>query len=93
MIIILLIEYDGTDYFGWQIQPDRRTIQGELNSAIKKAFGFDYQVVGAGRTDTGVHSTGQIAHFVLEEETKIPRHKVRFALNQKLPDNIRVRRL
>jgi tRNA pseudouridine38-40 synthase len=63
-----------------------------LNRAVKKAFGENYQVIGAGRTDTGVHSSGQIAHFVYDD-IKIPRHKVRLAINQKLPKNIRVKRL
>ena len=74
------------------MQSDRRTIQGELNLAIKKCFGRDFQVIGAGRTDSGVHATGQVAHFVYDE-IKIPRHKVRLAINQKLPLSIRVKRI
>jgi tRNA pseudouridine38-40 synthase len=93
MTIILCIEYDGTDYFGFQSQPDRKTIQGELNKAIKKAFNAEYQVIGAGRTDSGVHSSGQIAHFVVDKPLQIPLHKVIKAINQKLPHNIRVKRL
>jgi len=99
LTIILCVEYDGTDYFGWQSQPNKKTIQDELNYAIRKALGFDYVVNGAGRTDAGVHSTGQIAHFICEEEPMlskihgIPRHKVKLAINQKLSKNIRVKRL
>lgn len=93
LTIIMCIEYDGTDYAGWQIQPDKKTIQGELIRAIRIATGKEYIVYGAGRTDTGVHSSGQIAHFVCDEEPKIPRHKVKLAINQKLPKNIRVKRL
>jgi tRNA pseudouridine38-40 synthase len=88
----MCVEYDGTDYFGWQIQTNQKTIQGELNRAIKKALNEEYCVVGAGRTDTGVHSSGQICHFNYNE-IKIPRHKIRLAINQKLPLNIRVKRL
>ncbi|MDR0927556.1 MAG: tRNA pseudouridine(38-40) synthase TruA [Ignavibacteria bacterium] len=93
LTIILAVEYDGTDYFGWQLQADKRTVQGELNRAVQKAFCKNYQIIGSGRTDTGVHSSGQIAHFVCDEEPKIPRHKVKLAINQKLPKNIRVRNL
>ena len=90
--IIICVEYDGTDYSGWQVQPDRSTVQGELNKAVYKAFGNKWSVVGAGRTDTGVHSSGQIAHFDYDE-INVPRHKVRLAINHKLPRNIRVKRL
>ena len=92
LTIIMCLEYDGTDYAGWQIQPNKKTIQGELMRAIRIATGEEYIVNGAGRTDTGVHSSGQIAHFVCQEP-KIPRHKVKLAINQKLPKNIRVKRL
>ena len=88
----MCVEYDGTDYFGWQIQPNKKTIQGELNRAIKKAFNESYCTFGAGRTDAGVHSSGQICHFNYDS-IKVPRHKIRLAINQKLPLNIRVKRL
>ena len=90
--IIMCVEYDGTDYFGWQIQPNKKTIQGELNRAVKKAFNEEYNVIGAGRTDAGVHSSGQICHFNYDE-IKVPRHKIRRAINQKLPLDIRIKRL
>jgi tRNA pseudouridine38-40 synthase len=90
--IIMCVEYDGTDYFGWQIQPGQKTIQGELNRAIKQAFGIECLVVGSGRTDAGVHSSGQVCHFNYDE-IKVPRHKIRLAINQKLPLDIRVKRL
>ena len=90
--IIMCIEYDGTDYFGWQVQANKKTIQGELNRAIKKAFNEDYSVMGSGRTDTGVHSSGQICHFNYDV-IKVPPHKIRLAINQKLPLDIRVKRL
>jgi len=90
--IIMCVEYDGTDYFGWQIQSNQKTIQGELNRAVRKAFNENYFVIGAGRTDAGVHSTGQICHFNYDE-IKVPRHKIRRAINQKLPLDIRVKRL
>ena len=90
--IIMCVEYDGTNYFGWQVQANQKTIQGMLNYAIKKAFNKNYSVVGAGRTDAGVHSSGQICHFNYDE-IKVPKHKIRLAINQKLPLDIRVKRL
>ena len=64
----LIIEYDGAPYFGWQKQPDRPSIQGELQAAILKFSGQEVDVVGAGRTDTGVHAIAQAAHIELDKE-------------------------
>jgi len=59
----MVIEYDGTDFYGWQYQPERRTVQGEIESAIEKITGENIRIIGAGRTDHGVHALGQIANF------------------------------
>jgi tRNA pseudouridine38-40 synthase len=59
----LVIEYDGTLFFGWQRQNDKRTIQGELESALSKILNQKIQIRGSGRTDAGVHALGQVAHF------------------------------
>jgi tRNA pseudouridine38-40 synthase len=59
----LVIEYDGTDFFGWQYQPDRRTVQGEIEGALGKVLDRPTKVVGASRTDQGVHALGQVANF------------------------------
>lgn len=57
------MEYDGTDFYGWQYQPDKRTIQGEIERALKEITGEEIRVIGAGRTDQGVHALGQVANF------------------------------
>jgi tRNA pseudouridine38-40 synthase len=59
----LIIEYDGTGFFGWQAQPNAASVQGVLQSAIQKLHGLHIPVHGAGRTDTGVHALAQVAHF------------------------------
>lgn len=61
--IRLVIEYDGTNFFGWQYQPHRRTVQGEIGEALKKITAEDVKIIGAGRTDQGVHALGQVANF------------------------------
>ena len=63
MRIVLKIEYDGTDYCGWQVQLSGVTVQGVIEEAIKKLTGEKVSVIGSGRTDSGVHAAGQIAHF------------------------------
>ncbi|UCG91041.1 MAG: tRNA pseudouridine(38-40) synthase TruA [candidate division WOR-3 bacterium] len=61
--IRLVIEYDGTNFFGWQYQPHKRTVQGEIEEALKKITAEDVKIIGAGRTDQGVHALGQVANF------------------------------
>ena len=63
----ILIEYEGTKYFGWQIQKKRPTIQGVLQNALRKYFKKKITIFGAGRTDTGVHACAQSAHFFLDK--------------------------
>ena len=64
----LKIAYDGTNFSGWQIQKNKRTIQGEIEKAIAAVFKSNSQIIiyGAGRTDSGVHSSGQVAHFDID---------------------------
>lgn len=85
----LLLEYDGTDFFGWQIQKDRRTVQGELRAAVEKVSGKTPTIIGAGRTDAGVHASGQVANF--HTSSMIPARKWARALNARLPEDVSVR--
>ena len=85
----LVLEYDGTDFHGWQIQPDRRSVQGELSRAVEEITGERSAVTGAGRTDAGVHAVGQVASFT--SETRLEPGVIRRALNARLPGDIRVR--
>lgn len=82
----LLIAYDGTDYCGWQVQPNGITIEEVLNKKLSLITGEDIHVIGASRTDSGVHALGQIAVF--DTESSIPPERMSYALNQKLPEDI-----
>jgi tRNA pseudouridine38-40 synthase len=85
----LIIEYDGTDFHGWQIQPRARTVQGELCRAVYHATCERSTVTGAGRTDSGVHAVGQVASF--SSQTHLSPAVLHRALNGWLPWDIRVR--
>jgi tRNA pseudouridine38-40 synthase len=87
--VALLIQYDGSDYCGWQVQPDAQTIQGVVQQALEVVFENPGGLVGSGRTDSGVHALGQVAHFVVEQ-TPIPVKNIWKVLNRQLPDDIRV---
>lgn len=82
------LAYDGTDFHGWQVQPDRRTIQGELQAALGRITGESPLPQGSGRTDAGVHALAQVASFALQ--ARIPAENLRRALNRTLPASIRV---
>jgi tRNA pseudouridine38-40 synthase len=84
----LVIAYDGTGYCGWQLQPGQPTIEAELNRALSELFGEEITVIGASRTDSGVHAFGNVAVF--DTESAIPAEKICFALNIRLPEDIRV---
>lgn len=85
---MLEVAYDGTNYCGWQVQPGKATIEGELNRALSALLQQEIEVIGASRTDSGVHGLGNVAVF--DAETKIPGEKMKYALNQRLPEDIRV---
>jgi tRNA pseudouridine38-40 synthase len=84
----LTLAYDGTDYCGWQIQPDRPTIQGELQAALERVTGEAPLPQGSGRTDAGVHALAQVASFALA--APIPPENLQRALNRTLPASIRI---
>lgn len=84
--IRLTVAYDGTQYCGWQIQPNGITIEEVLNRALSKILGEAVTVIGASRTDSGVHASGNVAVF--DSETRIPSERISYALNQHLPDDI-----
>src|SRR5690606_20337020 len=86
--IKLEIAYDGTNYHGWQIQPNEITVEGVINQALSKLLQEDIAVIGASRTDAGGHAKGNVAVF--DTETRIPAEKICLALNQHLPWDIRV---
>jgi tRNA pseudouridine38-40 synthase len=89
--LCLILEYDGTEYKGWQVQPDVRTVQDEVERAVARLFGRQIRITAAGRTDTGVHALGQVANFTVEGGP--PTSIVARALNGILPSDVVVRRI
>lgn len=83
---MLTIAYDGTDYVGWQMQPNGIAVEQVINKALSELLKEDIIIAGASRTDSGVHADGNVAVF--DTETRIPADKICFALNQRLPKDI-----
>lgn len=86
MRVKMIVAYDGTNYRGWQVQPNAITIEEVLNQKLSQLFGEEIVVTGASRTDSGVHSLGNVAIF--DTNTRMPAEKISFALNQRLPEDI-----
>lgn len=84
----LLLQYDGTDFHGWQVQENLRTVQGELTSALSLIDGRSVSVHGSGRTDAGVHAEGQVASVEIQRE--ITAEKLRAAINANIGKDVRV---
>ena len=82
----IVVAYDGTNYCGWQVQPNGITVEEVLNKKISALTGEDIHIIGASRTDSGVHAMGNVAVF--DTNATIPGERVAYALNQKLPDDI-----
>jgi tRNA pseudouridine38-40 synthase len=86
---LLTIEYDGTDFSGWQLQPNARSVQGVIEAAFKEVAQEEVRVNAAGRTDAGVHARGQMAH--VDSGTRLTPLELRKALNAELPPDVAVR--
>jgi len=84
----LTIRYDGTSYAGWQIQPGEKTIQGTIEEALTVVLNETCRIIGAGRTDAGVHAMAQVAHF--KTRSRIPAPNLKMALNSILPKDISI---
>lgn len=87
--IMLTVAFDGTNYAGWQVQPNKETIEGVLNRELSRLLCEEIKVIGASRTDSGVHAEGAVCVF--DTESRIPGEKFSYAINQTLPEDIRVR--
>ena len=87
--VALVIQYLGTNFYGWQKQPDRISVQGCIENAIESVVGHPIRIYGAGRTDSGVHAAAQVAHF--EYSGPIPPDKWAKIINGRLPEGILVR--
>ena len=88
--IKLTVAYDGTDYCGWQIQKNGITVEEVLNKTLSKFFNEDIVVIGASRTDSGVHALGNVAVF--DANVTMPPEKISYAINNLLPDDIRIQK-
>ena len=86
--IKLLIAYDGTAYYGWQTQLNKATIQETIENALSMVMKQKVDLIGSGRTDSGVHALGQVANF--KADTRISQEKIKIALNANLPPDIRI---
>ena len=82
----LIVAYEGVNYHGWQLQPNALTVEGVLNRDLSALLKEEITVIGASRTDAGVHSLGNVAVF--DTKTRMPAEKISYALNQHLPDDI-----
>lgn len=86
--IKLTVAYDGTNYCGWQVQDNGITVEAVLNRHLSELLGEPIRVTGASRTDSGVHAMGNVAVF--DTVTRIPPEKISYALNTRLPEDIRI---
>lgn len=86
MRVLLVVAYEGTRYCGWQVQPNQLTVEEVLNRELSRLLKEQIEVIGASRTDSGVHAMGNVAVF--DTETRIPAEKICYALNRSLPEDI-----
>ena len=88
--IRLIVSYDGTNYCGWQIQENAVTVEGTLTGALRKWLKEDIEIIGASRTDSGVHAYGNIAVF--DTNSRIPSEKFAIGLNHYLPEDTAIQK-
>lgn len=88
--VLLVVAYDGTNYCGWQAQAGVTTIEGVLNAELTRLLQEEITVIGASRTDSGVHALGNVAVF--DTQARIPAEKISYALNTRLPEDIRIQK-
>ncbi len=88
--VMLTVAYDGTNYCGWQQQPNGDTIEGQLNKHLTELLGEKITVIGASRTDSGVHALCNLAVF--STDARMPAEKISYALNQRLPEDIKIQK-
>ena len=86
----LIVGYDGTNYCGWQIQSNGNTIEAEINHHLSELLGEEIRVIGASRTDSGVHAMGNVAVF--DTNSHMPADKISYAMNTRLPSDIRIQK-
>ena len=86
--IKLVLEYDGTDFYGWQLQPKDRTVQGVLQSSLKQLLRESPTIYASGRTDAGVHALGQVANF--KPENQLTLDSIQNGVNSYLPGDVSV---
>ena len=86
----ITVAYDGTNYHGWQLQDNGITVEAELNRCLTELLGEEIKVIGASRTDSGVHALGNVAVF--DTVNRMPAKKISYALNQRLPEDIRIQK-
>lgn len=84
----IIVAYDGTNYCGWQVQPNGVTIESVLNHHLSELLGEEIHVIGASRTDSGVHADGNVAVF--DTSARMPAERISYALNTRLPQDIRI---
>lgn len=88
--VCIIVAYDGTNYHGWQFQNNGVSIESELGRCLQELLGEPVHVIGASRTDAGVHSMGNVAVF--DTGSRMPAEKISYALNQRLPEDIRIQK-
>ena len=89
MRILAVVQYDGTNFAGWQVQPNERTVEEEIEKVISRIFDTPVQIYGSGRTDAGVHALGQTFHFDAPKEVE-DLNRLRYSFNALLPNDIHI---